>query len=502
MGKNVTYFSFAIVRYTVRCALPLVAIVVFFQLPNKALSDSEVGIVNGVQIEASRYPALTALLSGRGADLYVDGQPGNAQYFGHGLHGAFSGEAIDCGYANTVCSFVSGKVCLIEYKPVLTDLFLGEAQKPAQQLKNCSLGGGIGAVFRADNIAEMRTEFYGDEADIPAVFVSDRRSSGLLSTDRLLQIDVVPRVSENILCGASYLGDQWLVTAAHCLQETTPDGVRVMQPWELQASVGAFDLKQDQHLVQAVTEIVVADFKRFDVGSHNDIALVKLADLPLVESMALPDPIAVKIPGQTSVAQYIQDSAEVLALGWGSTLVREPNDEFSFLDATSATPRAAGLNLIPINQCVIDWQNYLETQNLQDLAISIEGTHLCATDTVFQRDTCQGDSGGPLLVKGADGPELLGITSFGLGCGSTNGAPAVYTRVSAYAAWIESVTGIEIDSGETGPFENPTPVVMVSSLAARDSTGAGGIGLLALFSLLCAVMSRVRFQYLLKKYHR
>ena len=106
-------------------------------------------------------------------------------------------------------------------------------------------------------------------------------------------------------------------------------------------------------------------------------------------------------------------------------------------------------------------------------------------------------------MKGADGPELLGITSFGLGCGSTSGAPAVYTRVSAYAAWIESVTGIEIEiePGETGPVENPTPVVMVSSLAARDGTGSGGIGLLALLSLLCAVVSRVRFQYSLVKDH-
>ena len=193
------------VRQAGRFALSFIAVVVSFQLPDKALADSEVGIVNGTQIEVNRYPALTALLSGRGADLYVDGQPGNAQYFGHGLHGAFSGEAIDCGYANTVCSFVSAKVCLIEFNPVVTDQFTAEAPTPAQQLKNCSLGGGIGAVFRAENIAQMRTDFYGDEADIPAVFVSDRRSGGLLSTDRRLQIDVVPRVSESILCGASYL---------------------------------------------------------------------------------------------------------------------------------------------------------------------------------------------------------------------------------------------------------------------------------------------------------
>lgn len=50
----------------------------------------------------------------------------------------------------------------------------------------------------------------------------------------------------------------------------------------------------------------------------------------------------------------------------------------------------------------------------------------------------QGDAGGPLHVKSWRGQYyLVGITSFGRGCAGE--IPGVYTRVSAYLDWIESI---------------------------------------------------------------
>ena len=78
---------------------------------------------------------------------------------------------------------------------------------------------------------------------------------------------------------------------------------------------------------------------------------------------------------------------------------------------------------------------------------SITSNMICAGGRVFDGgllgvgDACGGDSGGPLIIPKSDTDDtamLVGIVSFGIGCGLID-APGVYTRVTEYMSWIQSV---------------------------------------------------------------
>ena len=69
----------------------------------------------------------------------------------------------------------------------------------------------------------------------------------------------------------------------------------------------------------------------------------------------------------------------------------------------------------------------------QDLPRRITEHQICGGGNGV--DTCQGDSGGPLICRvGNQGYTLVGITSWGYGCGKT---PGVYTEVADYLDWIK-----------------------------------------------------------------
>ena len=65
----------------------------------------------------------------------------------------------------------------------------------------------------------------------------------------------------------------------------------------------------------------------------------------------------------------------------------------------------------------------------------------------------QGDTGGPLQCEDDEGRMyLVGITSFGYGCGRPN-YPGVYTRVFEYLDFIENGGTEEEEEGEEGNFK-------------------------------------------------
>jgi len=85
----------------------------------------------------------------------------------------------------------------------------------------------------------------------------------------------------------------------------------------------------------------------------------------------------------------------------------------------------------------------MQAVNLQDCNETLNGcvwddAYLCAGTEEGGKDTCQGDSGGPLVYIDGNQHTLVGLTSWGEGCGD-KGIPAAYARVSMGMDWISTV---------------------------------------------------------------
>lgn len=93
--------------------------------------------------------------------------------------------------------------------------------------------------------------------------------------------------------------------------------------------------------------------------------------------------------------------------------------------------------MVPNDAC----NRLMSTPRSRRLKFGVLPSQICAGDLAGGKDTCEGDSGGPLFLKSSDpncNYDVVGITSIGGICGTAR-KPGVYTRVSYYMNWIESI---------------------------------------------------------------
>jgi secreted trypsin-like serine protease len=235
-------------------------------------------------------------------------------------------------------------------------------------------------------------------------------------------------------CGGSIVAPRWIVTAQHCVEGASARDLSVV--------AGATRLSRaTEGQTRRVARIVrFPGYSTPELG--RDVALLELSS-PLVFGTRI---ASVALP----VASDRADEAGVVATvsGWGTTTAGGA--------ATPDTLKAVDVPVVGFAQAQRIYGGALTTDQL---AAGRAG-----------RDSCQGDSGGPLTAPASRGRVLIGVVSWGYGCGDAD-APGLYARVTAYTAWIAEQAGLGVVAG-AAPSTPPT----TAARTLLDQAVDGGAG--------------------------
>jgi secreted trypsin-like serine protease len=212
-------------------------------------------------------------------------------------------------------------------------------------------------------------------------------------------------------CGGSYIGKNIIVTAAHCVENQLKPEETIVQFKKNNINHKGISYKVKKILIHPKYNVDTLD---------NDIALIFLKGKPSnrgIKKLLLP------IPKQKWL---YKTNKKCKILGYGYT---ENN----------------GNQPYHLQTALIKIINKKDGNSYEDNMITgnmfLAADFMNSNDPSDNKDACTGDSGGPLFTLYNKRKYLIGIVSWGYGCG-LDLYPGVYTKVNNYRKWIRQNTGV------------------------------------------------------------
>ncbi|XP_073793890.1 mast cell protease 1A-like isoform X1 [Danio rerio] len=202
------------------------------------------------------------------------------------------------------------------------------------------------------------------------------------------------QLNEKHICGGFLITEEFVLTAAHCRKKKEEQTV----------VVGAHDLSKTRTLKRYGVKFYIPhpDYRT----NRNNIMILKIDKKVKLNNKIKP----ISLP---SDGKHIKAGADCSVAGWGDLWMEGPlSDRLMEANVTTKSDK----------YCHVKWGSKYVAKHM----ICVYG----------QGGSCKADSGGPLVC----GNTAVGITSFGdpSVCNSPK-HPEVYTKISAYRPWIQSI---------------------------------------------------------------